>query len=414
MGATRHFGLCCIQGTGHLLPMAAIGRALRARGHRVSCFQDARARAMIKAAGLEWQPIGLSRDVRAVYDGNVNGATRHVAPTPILMARHASAILAEGCEAVARAGVDALIVDQGDLASGSVAERLGLPFVSVSFFPPLLLDTEVPPPIVRWDARDGARARMWNWAANRVLTAALAPITRMVNDRRREWGLRPLASLNDFSSSRALIAQLPECLDFPRRRKPAHLYYAGPFLDEAGRYPMDFPWDALNGAPLVYASMGTVRNTWPMVFQQIAGACEGLPVQLVIALGGGLEPDAVGELPGHPIVVHFAPQLALLRRAAVTITHGGMNTTLESLLNGVPLVALPVTDDQPGVGARIVRAGAGLAIPIRKLTTARLRRALLAVLTEPQYRAAALRIRDRLRGLDGARRAAEIIESVCV
>ena len=51
-----------------------------------------------------------------------------------------------------------------------------------------------------------------------------------------------------------------------------------------------------------------------MVFQQIAGACEGLPVQLVIALGGGLEPDAVGELPGHPIVVHFAPQLELLRR----------------------------------------------------------------------------------------------------
>ena len=87
MGATRHFGLCCIQGTGHLLPMAAIGRALCARGHRVSCFQDARARAMIKAAGLEWQPIGLSRDVRAVHDGNANanGATRHVAPTPILM-----------------------------------------------------------------------------------------------------------------------------------------------------------------------------------------------------------------------------------------------------------------------------------------------------------------------------------------
>src|SRR2546425_8110248 len=141
MGTTRHFGLCCIQGTGHLLPMAAIGRALRARGHRVSCFQDARARAMTKAAGLEWQPIGIAREVRAVHDAR--DAARHVAPTPTLMARHASAILAEGCEAVERAGVDALIVDQGDLASGSVAERLGLPFVSVSFFPPLLLDTEV-------------------------------------------------------------------------------------------------------------------------------------------------------------------------------------------------------------------------------------------------------------------------------
>ena len=58
----RQTFLFCIQGTGHILPIAAIGRALHARGHRVSCFQNVRARAIVKAAGLEWQSLGTSGD----------------------------------------------------------------------------------------------------------------------------------------------------------------------------------------------------------------------------------------------------------------------------------------------------------------------------------------------------------------
>jgi zeaxanthin glucosyltransferase len=409
---SKHFGLFCIQGTGHILPMAALGRALLARGHRVSCFQDARARAMLKAAGLDWQPLGGSAPgVKALETGATIAPA--VPGTPYLMSRHAETVLRDGCVAVERAGVDALVVDQGDLAAGSVAERLGLPFVTVSFFPPIFLDSEVPPNIVSWRAGHGAFARMRNWTANHVLVHVLAPIVKTVNDQRRTWGLRAFGGLNDFFSKRALISQLPECLDFPRRPKPPHLHYAGPFQDGRGRYAVEFPWNSLTGAPLVYASMGTVRNTSSAVFRQIATACEGLPLQLVISLGGGLDPDALDELPGQPIVVHYAPQLELLPRATVTITHGGLNTALESLAHGVPLVVLPVTDDQPGVGARITWAGAGRMIRSWALTAHRLRRVLRDVMTEPRYRAAAARIQGELLPLDGPRRAATLIEAAC-
>jgi UDP:flavonoid glycosyltransferase YjiC (YdhE family) len=412
MSTARHFGLFCIQGTGHLLPMAAIGRALRARGHRVTCFQNVRARAIIRAAGLEFQAIGPST-IGATTVPAGRGPVRRAVVTRDLMWRHAETILAEGCSAIERAGVDALVVDQADFAAGSVADRLGLPFVSVSFFPPLLLTSDIPPSIVGWGVRRGALARMQNWAANRVLTWVLAPILETVNARRRAWGLRPFAGLNDLCSTRALISQLPECLDFPRRHRPPHLHYAGPLLDDQARYPLPFPWTALSGAPLLYASMGTVRNTSIEVFRQIAAVCEGLAVQPVISLGGGLEPEALGDLPGRPIVVHYAPQLELLRQAAAAITHAGLNTTLESLSNGVPMVALPITDDQPGVAARIERAGAGIVIPIRKLTPARLRGALDAILTNPRYRAAAMRIQEQIRRLNGPAHAARIIEAAC-
>jgi zeaxanthin glucosyltransferase len=410
----RHFGLFCIQGTGHLYPIAALGRTLLARGHRVSCFQDVKARAIVKTAGLDWRELGTRKHaIKAVPAGGDLATTEGEGPsTRDLMWRHAEAVLAEGCAAVERAGVDAVVVDQGDLATGTVAERLGLPYITVSFFPPVYLDSEVPPNIVGWSPRRDAVGRVRNWAANRALSHALAPILAIVNEQRRAWGLRELGGLNDVFSRRAMIAQLPECLDFPRRRKPPQLHHAGPFQDNRGRYAVEFPWDALNGRPLVYASMGTVRNKLRPVFTHIAAACAALPVQLVIALGGGLDPDTIGPLPGQPIVVHYAPQLELMRRAAVTITHGGLNTTLESLSNGVPLVALPVTDDQPGVGARIKRAGVGRVIPARTVTTASLHEALADVMTDPRYRQAARRIRDEIGTLNGPERAVSIIEDV--
>ncbi len=70
-----------------------------------------------------------------------------------------------------------------------------------------------------------------------------------------------------------------------------------------------------------------------------------------------------------------------MKRAAVVVTHAGLNTTLESLAEGVPLVAIPQGNDQPGVAARIAHHNAGVVISLRKLSAKRLRSAIEAVLT---------------------------------
>src|SRR5262249_42130029 len=93
-------------------------------------------------------------------------------------------------------------------------------------------------------------------------------------------------------------------------------------------------------------------------FGMIAEACAGLELQLVISLGGGQDPALLGDLPGDPVVVGYAPQLDLIRQATLTISHGGLNTALESLAQGVPMVVLPVAYGQPGAGARRARGGA--------------------------------------------------------
>src|SRR5262249_7384498 len=162
----------------------------------------------------------------------------------------------------------------------------------------------------------------------------------------------------------------------------AHL--TGPWTDAAGRAPVDFPWSRLDPSrPLVYASMGTLQNGILRTFRMIAEACSGLDLQLVISMGGGQDPLLLCDLPRDPGVVGYAPQLELIRRSALTITHGGLNTALEALARGVPMVVLPVAYDQPGVGARVEWAGVGRSIPVGRLTVDRLRDAVRCVLSDP-------------------------------
>jgi UDP:flavonoid glycosyltransferase YjiC (YdhE family) len=318
-------------------------------------------------------------------------------------------VLRDGPDAVRRSGAEALLVDEADMG-GNVAEYLGLPFVSIAMFPPLVQDNRIPPFCFGWSAGQDRISRVRNELGFRLLSKVAAPIFKVVNDQRRAWGLPPLNRSTDALSKLAQIAQLPEALEFDVPDKPAILHYTGPFVDAQQRAPVEFPWERIDGRPLIYASLGTLQNGSEPIFRTIAGACSGLHAQLVISLGGGLDPARLGTLPGEPVVVRYAPQLEIVKRAALVITHAGLNTVLESLSEGVPLVALPLGNDQPGVAARVAARGAGLVIPQKKLTAQKLRAAIETVLKEQKFRLAAGTLKDAIANADGLTRAADIIE----
>jgi MGT family glycosyltransferase len=181
-------------------------------------------------------------------------------------------------------------------------------------------------------------------------------------------------------------------------------------LRRAASDAVPFPFEMLDGRPVLYASLGTVMGSAPGVYRRLAAACEGLPVQLVITLGGAAESAEHADLPGQPIVVRRAPQLAILRRAALTFCHAGLNTVLESLSCGVPVLALPMVTDQFAVGARLGRSGAGEAITRKQFDSPALRAAISRLLTQPAYRMRAEELAISLRNSGGEKRAADIIE----
>jgi len=128
-------------------------------------------------------------------------------------------------------------------------------------------------------------------------------------------------------------------------------------------------------------------NGLPDVFRTITAAtAKRKGFQLVLSVGDHVDPEQIGPTPSNTILVKRAPQLELLKRASVCITHAGLNTVLESLAQGVPQVAIPVTVDQPGVAARIAQKKTGLFVPLKKLTVSHLSLLLDQVLSEPAYR----------------------------
>jgi len=407
-------GAFCFPGTGHINPITALARCLQQRGHTVVIFGIADTEPLVKAAGVEFHLIGESDyplgtlkklDQRlSEYRGlaTFRFTVERVKNTALM-------VLRDGPQAVRSAGVDALLVDEADMG-GSVAEHLGLPYISIACFPPLIEDDRIPPFCFGWNIGRSWLSRLRNRLGFRLLSRIAAPIFSAVNRQRRAWDLKPYQRSTDALSPLAQIAQLPAALEFDVDRRSSVLHYTGPFVDPAHRPSVDFPWDRLDGRPLVYASLGTLQNISQDIFRVIADACTGLGVQLVISLGGGLNTEQLGALSGDPLVVRYAPQLELVKRATLVITHAGLNTTLESLAEGVPLVCIPLGNDQPGVATRVAARGAGLVLSRRQLNAKRLRAAVQAILENESYRRAARSVQASMAQVNGLQRAADIIE----
>ena len=417
-----HFGIISPPVSGHLHPFAALGRELIARGHRATCLQMPDLAAQICSLGIGYMPIGYSDHPRGSLPESLLRLSRlrglaALRFTIRAVERASEMLLRDAPQAIRETGIDALLVDQMEPAGGAIAEHLDIPFITVCNALPINRDVRVPPAFTGWEYRESGSAHLRNRIGYAASDWMLRPIRRAVARYRARWKLRPLASPDESFSRLAQISQLPREFDFPRADLPAGFHYVGPLREAKQSFGPDltpFPWERLDGRPLVYASLGTLQNRREALFRCFAEACQGLEVQLVISHGGGLSPRQAASLPGDPLVVSYAPQTQLLARARLTITHAGLNTVLDSLANAVPIVAVPIAYEQAAIAQRVAWTGAGKFLPLAQANVGRLREAASEVLREVHYRQAAGRLADAIRLAGGVRKAADIVENSCL
>jgi len=364
------------------------------------------------AAGLEFRAIAQSEcpygHMQKLFDelGKLSGLAA-LQYTINWIRNGTDTFLQQAQKVIKEAGIEALLVDQISPAGGTVAEYLGIPFVSIASALVLNQDISVPPFNTTWKYSPALWAKIRNRIGYRLLTRIRKPIRDTIGKYRSEWNLSPHFNANDGYSKLAQLSQQPAEFEFPREDLPACFHFTGAYHNPISRASVDFPFEKLTGQPLIYASMGTLQNRLMGVFENIAEACVGLDAQLVISLGGGMSQDSLPKLPGSPLVVGYAPQLELLQKASLTITHAGLNTTLESLNQGVPMVAIPITNDQPGVAARIAWTGCGEMIKLSDLNVSKLRITIKKVLTQESYKNNAIRLQKANQQAGGVGLAAE-------
>ncbi|GHH17141.1 macrolide family glycosyltransferase [Streptomyces lanatus] len=183
--------------------------------------------------------------------------------------------------------------------------------------------------------------------------------------------------------------------------------FVGPSI---GARPADpsFQADRLKD-PVLYASLGTVFGADPQVLRTFATALAPLGGTVIVSTGQ-TDPDALGPLPAHVLPLRFVPQLEVLDRAALFITHGGMNSVNEALYAGVPLLVVPQGADQPMTARRVVELGAGLSIRTEDVTKGSVRALARRLLHEPGFRDAATALKTAQRDAGGYRGAADALE----
>ncbi len=409
----RHFGIISPPVSGHIHPFAALGRELIARGHQVTYLQLPDLEEKIHSEVIDFLPIGGSDHPHGSLPeslaqlGRLEGLAalrftiRAVARTSKMVCRDAPA-------AIRQAGIDALLVDQMEPAGGAVAEHLGVPFVTVCNALAINRDPVTPPPFTDWNYLDSRWARLRNKVGYIASDWLTRPIAKVVAEYRDRWNLPALRSPDDSFSRLAQVCQMSRAFDFPRTALPDYFHYVGP-LRRPLPAAVPFPWEQLDGRPLIYASLGTLQNSREPVFRCFAEACRGLDAQLVISHGGGLNQQEASGLPGDPVVVSYAPQLELLARARLTLTHAGLNTVLDSLANGVPLVTMPITYEQPAIARRVEWTGSGRSISMARLESGRLRELVRSVLESDVHRVAAGRVGEDIKRAGGVARAADIV-----
>lgn len=184
--------------------------------------------------------------------------------------------------------------------------------------------------------------------------------------------------------------------------------FIGPSIGN-GLPQVDFDFEALDGRPLIYASLGTVFNHNLDFFKTCIAAFKEADYQVIISLGKGLSRSALGEIPENFIVRDYVPQLEILERANLYITHGGVGSVHQSLYCGVPLLLVPQQVEHGMVSARLVELGVGEML--KKLRADKMRQTAEKVLGNGSYKAQAVRLGMGFEAAGGVKAAVDRIES---
>ena len=397
-------GFICPNIPGHLNPMTALARHLQARNHEVVFLYSPSANGLPCVPG-EKDDMNANRPKMSKLEGP--GALAFYCG---VAAKETEMIFKSLPKMVETTGIEVLIIDPIQFCVELGAMKLGIPYITVATALYLDYSGYTPLHVYDWSHETTPEALVRNREG--VVRFARSTYNERTKAYAKKAGLK--IDWDDPScmfSKLAYITQIPKEFDFENPLLPAQFHYAGPFHDGKGRPKQDFPWDRLTGEPLIYASMGTLMNGRADVFRTIvAGVAKHKGTQLVLSIGDQLDPKQIGPVPSNAIIVNQTPQLEVLKRTSVCITHAGLNTVLESLAQGVPQVGIPITFDQPGVATRIAAKKTGVTMPFEKLTPDQLSTLLGEVLSNALYRENARKFQDVIAKTNGLSMAADLVE----
>jgi vancomycin aglycone glucosyltransferase len=382
---------------GDVQPLVALALQLRALGHEIQFCTPPDFRVWIERLGFPVAPVG--RELRRATIGRPPGP-----PPPERLRELMESLVAAQFDTVAQAadGCDVIVAATVmQIATRSLAEVRGIPYVFTAFSPPVLPSAHHPPSLTPFQppAPTGA-SNDELWAAD--AEGFHATFGAVLNAHRASLGLAAVDDVRSHVfSDHPWLAADPTLAPWPEpETRPVFQPGAWIVPDESALAPELEAFLDAGDAP-VYFAFGSMPATDGLSRLMIEAA-RALGRRAIVSRGWANlslideEPDclAVGEVNHH----------ALFPRVAAVVHHGGAGTVTAAALAGAPQVVIAQNYDQHYWAERIEQLGVGEAAPHESALTS----ALEATLRR-DVAARAGSVAGAIRR-DGARLAAERLE----
>lgn len=400
---------------GHVNPFLILGNTLIKRGHEVVFFQQIDMKEKIEKAGIKFCRIGKSLPQNSIKTVQKELGSMHGLSAMRFWMKQQIGLFKmwfiDLPKLIDQENTDFMLVDQSDPVGACVAEHKKIPFITICLGLDLDWEEGIPPFFLDWEYGDSEKKIIRNKIGFKNFVKDFQPLFDYVNKKRQEYNMGSYDYTKTLYpvSPIAQIAQIPHFLDYPRKEKRDIFHNVGPFTD-INLFEIDFPYDKLNGKPLIYISLGTILNMRSDIFEIIAESFSGINAQLIISTGDRLSSLNAENWPQDTIVCDYVPQRKILSHAVLCITHGGLNTVMDALSNGVPVLVIPISFDQPGTAARVKYKKVGEYIRYNMLSKEIINETVLKILNNPDYYKRAEEMKKAFSELDGLQTAINIIE----
>jgi len=380
---------------GHTNPTLAVMKALVARGHHILYYNAESFRDKLARTGVDFraypEPMPSEKEMSATLHSLINAS--------LLLSSMSRPLTHHLLQEFKQEKPDVVIYDSAAMWGYVAARCHGLP--QICFVTTFVLDGS----LHMLGARNLA---LFIWKSLPHAPKLLRWKNSMANEfgPDNSGGITEYAALNIVFSSQAFH---PENNFIDERFR-----FVGPSIDTTVRSE-DYPFDKLEeDKPCVYISLGTINNQDVDFYKTAFAAFAGFRAQFILSAGAHTNLTQFGNIPDNFIVKNYVPQLEILRKADVFVTHGGMNSVHEGLYYGVPEIVIPQQLEQYINGKRVVETGVGL-IPKghhvgKQVSVEALRLTLDQILGDPSYKSNAARLGGTLRAAGGYEQAANEIE----
>ena len=334
--------------------------ALRDAGHQITVATSSEISSALREASLRWAPAGLHpRDAGVRFPGE------NPAYGPSVLRSKVDDLLG----LITSENSDVVIREATDLAAAIAAEVAGLPCITFGISSMI--------PRSRWRVHAG----------------------ESLDRLRLDYRLAPDPDL-DFLFSSLYIDVTPPELESPTAAEVSYIRYVRYEAWDGASAAIAPAWlEDLDDKPTVLATLGTVYNNQSHVTRMFFSALESMDVNVVYTLGNGQSTDGIGPIPANVRVVEYLPHSLLLPRSAALLCHGGFNTVLSALCEGVPMVCVPLASDQFFNASRCEQLGCGIQLVDQgsaPVTADMVRHAIGRVLTEERFREGAQAMRAKI------------------